>query len=80
MEKEKKCWRYHFTHVYQDSQSYDDWFLRYGKIFCHLGPFFAFHFSNNPENQNFEKKKKKPGAIIYLQTCNINEDHMMYGS
>ena len=33
------------------------------KNFCHLGPFFAFHFSNNPENQNFEKKKKKCLAI-----------------
>ena len=27
----KNCWRYHYImHVYQKSQSYDVWFLRYG--------------------------------------------------
>ena len=30
VKNEKICWRYyHFTHVYQKSQSYDVWFLRY---------------------------------------------------
>ena len=38
-----------------------------------------YHFSNNPENQNFEKMKKTPGNII-LQQCTINDNHMMYGS
>ena len=28
------------------------------RIFCHFGLFFAFLPPNNPENQNFEKKKK----------------------
>ena len=41
----KNCLRYyHFTHVYQKSQSYDVWFMKYGetdRIFCHFGPFFA---------------------------------------
>ena len=45
LKNEKICWRYyHFTHVYQKSQSYDVWFLGYvvtDRIFCHFGPFFA---------------------------------------
>ena len=39
-------------------------------IFCHFGPYFALLpllTPNDPENQNFEKKKKKmPGDIILL--------------
>ena len=34
----------------------------------------------DPENQNFEKMEKTPEDIIILQTCNINDSHMMYGS
>ena len=41
----KNTWRYyHVTHVYDEWQSYDAWFLRHGAwqiIFCHFGPFFA---------------------------------------
>ena len=60
MKKKKNCWRYHFTHVYQKPQSYEVRLLRYGgrnnllsswTIFC---PFTY----NNPENQNFKKRKK----------------------
>ena len=29
------------------------------RIFCHFGPFFALSPHNNPQNQNFEKMKKK---------------------
>ena len=45
-----------------------------------LGHFLFFHPFNNLENQSFKKMKKKPGDIILLHMCNINEDHMMYGS
>ena len=49
-------------------------------IFCHSRPFFALLPPNNPKNQNFEKMKKLPGDIITFQTCDINGNHMMYGS
>ena len=51
---EKNCWRYHFTHVYQN-QSNEIWFLRYGvrQIFCYFGPFFCpFTPQMTTENQN----------------------------
>ena len=49
IEKMKKnCRRYHhFGHVYQKSQSYDVWLLRYRvrqtDFFCYFGPIFVFH-------------------------------------
>ena len=48
-------------------------FLSFWTIFC---PFTTY----NPKNQNFEKIKKPPGDIIILHRCNINYNHMMYGS
>ena len=48
-----------------------------------FGLFLPFYPSNNPENQNFEKMKKKkktPGDIISLHKCIINNNHMMYSS
>ena len=48
-------------------------------IFCHFGLFFALT-PNNPENQNFEKMKKRPGYIIILHKCTKNHDHMLYCS
>ena len=82
---EKICWRYHhFTHVYQKSQSYDVWFLRYGvwqtECFVIMDHFLPFYPPMDPENQNFEKMKKTPEDIIILQMCTINDNHMMYGS
>ena len=65
------------------------WFLWYGarqQIFSHFGPSFALLHPpcpNNPENQNFEKMKKKkkmPGDINILQKCTINDNHIIYGS
>ena len=35
---------------------------------------------DNPENQYFEKMKKRPGDIIILHVCNINHNYMMHGS
>ena len=76
LKNEKICWRYrHFTLVYQKSQSYDVWFLRYGvrqtEFFCHYGPFFAllpFYFFD---------RFLPPGLILQLFT--INDSLMIYG-
>ena len=48
---------YHFTHVYQNSQSYDVCSMRYGIrhiIFCHFGPFFALYPTIDSKNKNLE--------------------------
>ena len=48
---EKPTWRYyHFIHLPHKWQSYDVWFLRL---------FLPFYPPVEPENQNFESKKKK---------------------
>ena len=83
--KWKNTWRYyHFTSVYYKWQSYDVWFLRYGvqqtEFFVILDHFLPFYPPMDPENQNFEKMKKPPEDIIILQRCNINGNHVMYGS
>ena len=63
---------------------YDVWFLRYSvrqtKFFCYFGLLFALLAPNNSDNQNFEKIKKKPGDIIILHMCTINEIYMIYSS
>ena len=57
----KICWRYHFTCVYQKSQSYDVRFLRYrvrqAEVFVTLGHFLPFQPPDNPENKNFKIEK-----------------------
>ena len=59
-------------------------FLRYGvqrtEFLVILDCFLLFYPLNNPKNQNFQKMKKKPGDIITLHMCTINDNHMMYGS
>ena len=58
----------------------EKWSMTVG-IFCHLDQFFTFYPTNNPENQNFEKlKKKTPGGIVILHKCTINDNHKMYAS
>ena len=42
--------------------------------------FLLFYSPNNPKIENFEKMIKLPRDIIILHTCNINNNHMMYGS
>ena len=44
-------------------------FLSFWTVFCHF----------NPKNQDLEKIKKKPGDIIILHKCTINDNQMMYG-
>ena len=62
----KKTWRYHCACVSKILMIWS------------TGPFFLlFYPTNNPENQNFRKiKKKTPGDII-LHMCNINDNHMI---
>ena len=48
------------------------------RIFCHFGLFLSLYLPMDPENQIFEKMKKKPGDIITLDMCTIPEKHM-YG-
>ena len=42
--------------------------------------FFPFTSPKDLENENFEKTRKKPGEIIILHMCTINDNHMIYGS
>ena len=72
----KTTWRYrHFMQVYQKSWSHATLFLRYGVwrmwlLFFFLGYFSPFYPPDSPNNQNFKKRKKKPGDIIInLDMC-----------
>ena len=80
----KNCSRYHhFRHVYQNSQSCEVQFLRWGvrqNVFVILRHFLPFYPPNNLENQNFEQIKKTPGGIIILNMIAINQNHIMYDS
>ena len=49
------------------------------EFFVILDYFLPIYLPNNPENQNFEKMKKKTlGDIIILHKCTVNDNHMMY--
>ena len=81
---EENIWRYHhLKHVYQKPQSYDVCFLRYGVWQTHFFVIFD-HFCSFTllltQKIKIWKKCKKPGDIILLHMCTINEDHMMYVS
>ena len=68
----KNCWRYHhLTHVYKNSQSYDELFLRYGvrqnflsfwAIFCHFTPLMI-------PKIKILKKWKEFLEILSIYTC-----------
>ena len=47
---------------------------------CHFRSFFPFLPHYWPWKLKFGKNVKKPGYIILLHMCTINQDHMMYGS
>ena len=70
-------------HMYQKSQSYDVWFLRYkvrqAEFFGILGHFLPFQLADNPEIKIL-KLKKTSGNIIILHICTINDNDMMYSS
>ena len=65
--------------MYQNWWSYDVWLLGYkgrtDRFFYRFGLFFALLPCTNPENQNFEKKKKKPGDIIILHNCTKRQSY-----
>ena len=50
------------------------------KFFVIFGHFLPFYHLDNLENQNSEKMEKKPGYIIILHRCTMNDGHMMYSS
>ena len=47
---------------------------------CHFRSFFALLSQYWPQKPKFGKNVKKPGYIIILCMCTINQDHNMYGS
>ena len=47
---------------------------------CHFRSFFALLSQYWPQKSKFGKNVKKPGYIIILCMCTINQDHNMYGS
>ena len=49
-------------------------------IFCHFGSFFVLFHYWLPKLKFGKNVKETPGDIILLNMCNINEDHIMYGS
>ena len=49
-------------------------------VFVILDHFLPFYPPMDPENQNFGKMNNTPEDIIISQMCNINDNHMMYGS
>ena len=70
LKKWKKCWIYHFTHVYQKPHSYEVRFLRQSNLYLSFWTiFFLFYLPNNPENQNFEKKIDAYEDAIILYIC-----------
>ena len=70
---------HHFTRVYRKWQSYDVWSLRYGvqrtEFFVNPPP-----VHQSKKSKKFLKMEKLPGGIIILHSCDINGNHMMYGS
>ena len=60
---------------------YGSWGLkRDWQNFVILDCFLPFYTPNNLKNQNFQKMKLMPGAIIILHMCTIYENHLMFGS
>ena len=76
------------THKHHIWKSYG-WSLRYGArltkcfviwdCFCPFTPLMTQKFKIL-KNWKKEKQKQKPGDIIILQMCTINDNDMMYGS
>ena len=62
----------HMIYGFSDMECNRQIFLSNWTVFCPFTP------PNNSKNQNFEKLKKAPGAIIILNKCTKNHDHMLY--
>ena len=82
--REKSIWRcHHFTHVYQKWKPWcmiPEIWRATEEFFLIFGPFFAFLLPLTTWKIKILKNEKKPGNIIVLHRCTINENHMMYGS
>ena len=69
--------------MYHKWQPYDVWFLTYG---AWRTEFLLFWTNSCPfthittQKIKILKTAKKPGYIIILHKCTINDNHMMYGS
>ena len=51
------------------------------RIFCNFGPFFELLPPLKTQKIKISKKqKKKPGYIIILHLCTVNDNYLMYGS
>ena len=73
-----------FTHVYQKSQSYSVWLLRYKaqqtEFFINLGHFLPFNPPNSQKIRILKKWKKTSGDIIILHLRTTYNNHKMYSS
>ena len=60
LKNERICWKYHFTHAYQNSQSYDVQFLRYRvrRTEFFVIPLFALLALYGPKKSKFLKNEK----------------------
>ena len=70
------------SNQFESSESFLKYKVQQTEFFVILGHFLPFYLPDNPENQNFEKlkkktKKKTPEYIIILQICTINDNHIM---
>ena len=64
----------HMCTINNNHMMYVSWDMEHERKFLSFWTVFALLPPNNPENQNFEKRKKKPGDIIILQMCTINHN------
>ena len=64
----------HIMHGSWDQELGGQGFFSFWTVFC------PFTHPMDQENQNFENIKIRPGDIIILQICTINDNHIMYGS
>ena len=64
----------HMMHVSGDIECNGQNFLSFWSVFCFFTPL------TTQKNKVLKKMEKLPGDIIILHRCNINDNHMMYGS
>ena len=70
----------HMCTINQNHMMSGSWNMKHDREFVHiLDHFLPLYPTTNLKNQNFEKKKKMPGDIIF-HMCTKSYDHMMYGS
>ena len=79
----KTMWRYYHIKNINNSHimyGFSDMESSGHNFFVLLDCFLLSYPTSNPKNENFEKMKKLHGDIVILHRCNINGNHMMYGS